>query len=160
MKCTAPFEPAICVADLGRMKAFYCDQLGMTVFSEIDVPPDKSAPPGLAANGYTIMRLETDDGQRFKLVRPNEAPVPSTERAYVLDRQGFAFVTFLIDDLAGLIGRLEAAGFALMGGGVKFEVRDGVDIAFIKDPEGNCIELVEYADISVYRPERAAANTE
>jgi len=45
-----------------------------------------------------------------------------------------------------------------MGRGEKFEVRDGVDIAFVKDPEGNCIELVEYADISVYRPELASAN--
>ena len=156
MKCIAPFEPAICVADLDRMKGFYCGQLGMTVFSEIDVPPDKSAPPGLAANGYTIVRLETNDGQRFKLVKPNEAPAANPDRAYVLDHQGLAFVTFLIKDLAGLIARLEAASFDLMGAGEIFEVRDGVDIAFVKDPEGNCIELVEYADIGVYRPELAA----
>ena len=156
MKCVAPFEPAICVADLDRMKTFYCDQLGMSVFNVIEVPPDKSAPPGLAANGYTIMRLETNDGQRFKLVHPNDAPAPSVDRDHVLDRQGFAFVTFLIDELAGLIQRLEAAGIALMGDGKTFEVRDGVDIAFIKDPEGNCIELVEYADITTYRPELAA----
>lgn len=153
MKCVAPFEPAICVADLDRMKDFYCDQLGMTVFNVIEVPPDKSAPPGLAANGYTIMRLETNDGQRFKLVQPNDAPAPSADRTHVLDHQGLAFVTFLIADLAGLIGRLKAAGFGLMGDGEAFEVRDGVDIAFVKDPEGNCIELVEYADITSYRPE-------
>lgn len=156
MKCVAPFEPAICVADLDRMKTFYCDHLGMSVFNVIEVPPDKSAPPGLAANGYTIMRLETNDGQRFKLVQPNDAPARSVNRDHVLDRQGLAFVTFLIDDLAGLIQRLEAAGIALMGHGKKFEVREGVDIAFIKDPEGNCIELVEYADITTYRPELAA----
>ena len=156
MKCVAPFEPAICVADLDRMKAFYCDHLGFTVFNVLDVPPDKSAPPGLAADGYKIMRLETNDGQRFKLVQPNDAPAPSVDRDFVLDRQGLAFVTFLIDDLAGLIDRLEAAGIGLMGAGKKFEVRDGVDIAFIKDPEGNCLELVEYADITTYRPELAA----
>jgi len=157
MKCVAPFEPAICVADLDRMKEFYCDQFGMTVFNVLDVPPDKSAPPGLAANGYTIMRLETNDGQRFKLVQPNNPPAPNAGRDYVLDRQGLAFVTFLIDDLAGLIERLAAAGHTLMGDGERFEVRDGVNIAFVQDPEGNCIELVEYADISVYRPELAAA---
>lgn len=157
MKCVAPFEPAICVVDLDRMKRFYCERLGMTVFNELDVPPDKSAPPGLAANGYTIVRLETNDGQRFKLVRPNVAPAESIDRAYVLDRQGLAFVTFLIADLSGLTTRLQASGHALMGDGRPFEVRDGVNIAFVKDPEGNCIELVEYDDITTYRPELAAA---
>ena len=110
----------------------------------------------MAANGYTIMRLETNDGQRFKLVRPNDPPASSPDRAYVLDRQGLAFVTFLIEDLGGLVARLKAAGFSLMGAGETFEVRDGVNIAFVKDPEGNCIELVEYADIASYRPELAA----
>ncbi len=158
MKCVAQFEPAICVADLDGMKDFYCGKLGMTVFSEIVVPPEKSAPPGLAANGYTIVRLETNDGQRFKLVRPNDAPTGRVDRDFVLDHQGFAFVTFLIDDLPGLIAQLQASGIALMGDDQKFEVRDGVDIAFVKDPEGNCIELVEYADITTYRPELAAAD--
>ena len=157
MKCVAPFEPAICVVDLDRMKQFYCEQFGMTIFNELEVPPGKSAPPGLAANGYTIVRLETNDGQRFKLVKPNDAPVESVRREFVLDRQGFAFVTFLIADLSGLTSKLQASGHPLMGDAKPFEVRDGVNIAFVKDPEGNCIELVEYADITTYRPELAAA---
>ena len=74
MKCVAPFEPAICVADLDRMKDFYCAQFGMTVFNTLDVPPDKSAPPGLAANGYTTMRLETNTGNA------SSSSVPTTRR--------------------------------------------------------------------------------
>ena len=87
---------------------------------------------------------------------PTDAPTPSGDREFVLDRQGLAFVTFLIDDLAGLIEKLTRDGYSLMGDGEAFEVRDGVNIAFVKDPEGNCIELVEYADITAYRPELAA----
>jgi catechol 2,3-dioxygenase-like lactoylglutathione lyase family enzyme len=153
MKSVAPFEPAVCVADLDRMMRFYCDVLGFSVYGVVDVAPEKSAPPGLAADGYTICRLETNDGQRFKLVQPNTAPAPAIERDYVLDRQGLAFATFLIEDLAGLIETFKAADVPLMGAGEKFEVRDGVFIAFARDPEGNCLEFVEYADITEYRPE-------
>lgn len=156
MKSVAPFEPAICVVDLDKMMTFYTEVLGLSLFNKVDVPPQKSAPPGLAADGYTIVRLETNDGQRFKLVRPNARAAPEPVRDYVLDRQGLAFVTFLIEDLAGLVGRLKAAGVPFVGQDEPFEVRDGVMITFIRDPEGNCLELVEYADITVYRPEFAA----
>ena len=155
MKSVAPFEPAICVADLDGMMRFYCDVLGLSVFNVVNVAPEKSAPPGLSADGYRIARLETNDGQRFKLVQPNVAPKPAAARDYVLDRQGLAFATFLIEDLAGLVEKFETAGVPLMGAGKKFEVRDGVFIAFARDPEGNCLEFVEYADITEYRPELA-----
>lgn len=157
MKSIAPLEPAICVADLEQMRAFYCDLLGFKVYNCVDVAPEKSGPPGLAADGYTIMRLETNDGQRFKLVHPNAPAQSNGERDYVLDRRGLAFVTFLIDDLDDVIARLEAAGAELMGRGEKFEVRDGVFIIFVRDPEGNCLELVQYTDIASYRPELAAS---
>jgi hypothetical protein len=33
------------------------------------------------------------------------------------------------------------------------ETRPGTRIAFIRDPEGNSIEFVEYADLRAYRPD-------
>ena len=86
-------------------------------------------------------------------MQPNIAPTPAPDRDFVLDRQGPAFATFLIEDLADLIEKFEDAGVAMMGNGQMFEVRDGVFIAFARDPEGNCLEFVEYADITAYRPE-------
>jgi len=157
MKSTAPLEPAICVADMDRMMRFYREVLGLALHSDIPVPPEKSAPPGLAADGYRIVRLETDDGHRVKLVQPNRAAQPAAARRFVLDRQGFAFLTFLIADVAATRDALAAAGAEIMGEGKVFEIRDGVHIFFARDPEGNCLEFVQYADIGTYRPELAHA---
>ncbi len=153
LKTVAQLEPGICCVDLDRQIAFYRDVLGFTVHNVLDVPPEKSAPPGLAPQGYRIARLETHDGQRIKFAQPNTVPQSRGDEPHVLCRQGAGYTTFLIEDLDGLLDTLKAANVPILSGGDKFEVRDGVTIAFARDPEGNFLEFVEYSDIAAYRPE-------
>ena len=42
---------------------------------------------------------------------------------------------------------------AMVGGDVPIQLRPDVKALFCRDPEGNVLELVEYADIAAYRPD-------
>jgi catechol-2,3-dioxygenase len=73
--------------------------------------------------------------------------------SYVLEKQGFAYLTFVISDLDGMIHRIKEYGVELLGGGEKVEVRPGVFAIYTLDPEGNFVEFVEYQDVVSYRPD-------
>jgi hypothetical protein len=44
-----------------------------------------------------------------------------------------------------------------MTGEKAVEVRPGTFLAFLRDPEGHIVEIVQYSDIAAYRPDLAAA---
>jgi len=147
----APLEVGICVRDLEGMIAFYRDVLGLTYISTFEVPPHKSAPAGFAVEGYTIVRLQTPFGERIKLVKPG-SDGPARERDNdVLGRQGAAFFTYIVADLPAMVSRLKAAGAEPMTEGEHLEVRKGVHLCNLRDPEGNFIEIVAYDDVTEYR---------
>jgi catechol 2,3-dioxygenase-like lactoylglutathione lyase family enzyme len=82
------------------------------------------------------LRFGTSD---FKLLEPKTVP---PKGAIGLEKQlGFRYVTFVIKNLSELCGELKAKGieFALP----EKEVRPGVRIAMVKDPDGNIVEFVE-----------------
>ena len=153
MKMSAPLEIGICVQDLDIMIGFYRDVLGLRYVSTFEVPPEKSAPATFADDGYRIVRLQTNRGERIKLAQPAAKPLERRDETEVLARRGNAFLTFIVDDLKAQIASLEKAGARLRTGGTRVEVRDGVYLAFAEDPEGNYLEFVEYADIAAYRPD-------
>jgi catechol 2,3-dioxygenase-like lactoylglutathione lyase family enzyme len=82
------------------------------------------------------LRFGTSD---FKLVDPKTVP---PKGAIGLEKQlGFRYVTFVIKNLTELCAELK-------GKGVEFtlpetEVRPGVRVAMVKDPDGNIVEFVE-----------------
>jgi catechol 2,3-dioxygenase-like lactoylglutathione lyase family enzyme len=81
------------------------------------------------------LRFGTSD---FKLIEPKSFP----PRGIIgLENQlGFRYVTFVIENLAQLCSELKNAGieFALP----ETEVRPGVRVAMVKDPDGNIVEFV------------------
>ncbi|MBM4334063.1 MAG: VOC family protein [Deltaproteobacteria bacterium] len=82
------------------------------------------------------LRFGTSD---FKLIEPKTVP---PKGAIGLEAQlGFRYVTFVVKNLAELCAELKGKGveFALP----EKEVRPGVRIALIKDPDGNIVEFVE-----------------
>ena len=82
------------------------------------------------------LRFGTSD---FKLLEPKTVP---PKGAIGLEKQlGFRYVTFVIKNLSELCAELKAKGieFALP----EKEVRPGVRIAMVKDPDGNIVEFVE-----------------
>jgi catechol 2,3-dioxygenase-like lactoylglutathione lyase family enzyme len=82
------------------------------------------------------LRFGTSD---FKLIEPKNVP---PKGAIGLEKQvGFRYVTFVIKNLSELCAELKAKGieFAVP----EKEVRPGVRIAMVKDPDGNIVEFVE-----------------
>jgi catechol 2,3-dioxygenase-like lactoylglutathione lyase family enzyme len=86
----------------------------------------------------TMHRLRFGESD-FKLIEPKEVPPGG---AIGLEKQrGFRYVTFVIENLSQLCAELKKSG-------VEFtvperEIRPGVRIAMVKDPDGNIVEFVE-----------------
>jgi lactoylglutathione lyase len=149
----APLEVGIAVRDLPRMRRFYEQVLGFAFVSEAVVSPQKSTQAAMHASGYAVVRLQTAYGERIKLLAPNEAPAAETVADYVLDKPNAMYLTFILDDIQAVVDRLIAGGVEFMTGSQRVEVREGAYLAFCRDPEGNVLEFVQYADIAAYRPD-------
>lgn len=153
MTMLAPLEVGICCADLDTLAAFYVGVLGFTRVGTVEVPAEKAAGTGLCDRGYRVTRLQTPYGERIKLLQPATPPAPTAPTARILDRRNAVYLTFIIDDLRGMVDRLLGAGVELSSGPDPVEVRPGTFLAFARDPEGNVLEFVQYADVRAYRPD-------
>lgn len=155
LRMSVPMEVGICCADLDALLAFYTEVVGLTLVNRVSVPADKARATGLTPHGYDVARLQTSYGERIKLLQPARAPEPAVRGAAILDRQGSAYLTFIVHDLAGTVERLRARGVVFDSDPAPMEVRPGTWLAFFRDPEGNVLELVEYDDPTAYRPDLA-----
>lgn len=83
-------------------------------------------------------------GGFVKVFVPNEppAPAPATER--FTDLTGIRYFTARVDDLDGVVERATTRGGSVVM--PAFELRPGVRLAIIRDPDGNTIEIAEGAD--------------
>lgn len=150
MKTVAPFEVGLTVRDVDALLPFYTDVLGFAVHSDLVVAPDAGRRSGLSPSGYRVVRLETDLGHRFKLAQPAASPEPVAAAGFAMQRQGGAYVTFIVADLPALHARLVAHGARILSEGV-LDVRPGVGLLLAQDPEGNHLEFVAYEDLAAYR---------
>jgi len=152
MKMIAPLEPAIVCFDMERMLRFYVEILGLGLVSDIEADPDVGRRIHISHHGYRIVRLQTSYGERIKLIVSNVPPKPHADFNYVYECQGHAYLTFIVSDMKELLPKLEANDIPMVSEGI-VEVRPGVLAFFIKDPEGNFVEIVDYPDIASYRPD-------
>ena len=156
LEMTAPLEIGLVVRDLGAALTFYRDALGLVLVADVAVPAEKADQAMLSSGGYQVVRLQTPRGERIKLLCPDRAPDPApvaTDR--ILDRSGAGYVTFIVGDLRAIVARLVEHGATPLTGTAPVEVRPGTYLAFLRDPDGHIIEIVEYADIAAYRPDLA-----
>lgn len=153
MNMVVPMEVGIAVRDLARMRRFYEDVLGFAFVSEVVVPADKSVQAAMHAHGYTAVRLQTPYGERIKLLAPVRPAAAQSVTEYILDQANATYLTFIVDDIQAVIDALADAGVTLMTGPLRVEVRPGTYLAFCRDPEGNVLEIVQYADVAAYRPD-------
>lgn len=156
MKMLAPIEIGICCRNLDTLAAFYVEVLGCRWVNDLQVPADKAAPSALADDGYRVVRLQTPWGERLKLLQPaRSAAAAGTAEPWILARHGVVYITFIVDNLKAMVAGLKSAGVAFMTGEEPVEVRPRTFLTFVRDPEGNVLEFVEYGDIAEYRPELA-----
>ncbi|WP_416051151.1 VOC family protein [Cupriavidus basilensis] len=148
-----PLEVGIAVRDLPRMRRFYEQVLGFAFVSEVAVPAASAVQAAMHAGGYTAVRLQTSYGERIKLLAPVQAPAPAATPEYILDKANATYLTFIVDDIQAAVDKLLAADVEFLTGPQRIEVRPGTYLAFCRDPEGNVLEIVQYADIAAYRPD-------
>ena len=114
------------VGDIQASLQFYQTLLGLKKIEELQVP----------FGTMHRLRFGTSD---VKLIDARNKP---TAGAIGLDKQlGFRYLTFVVQDLAGLCQQLEAARveFTIP----RTEIRPGTTIAMVKHPDGNIVEFVE-----------------
>lgn len=155
MKSVVPFEVGVVVADIDRLLPFYRDVLGFAVVGDAETPPERSRPCGLSPDGYRVVRLETSTGDRLKLARPRGGALvaPPAAESFAMHAVGGFYVTFIVEDLAGLHTRLQHAGATIRSQGI-VQLRAGLRLLLVADPEGNFLEFLQYDDIASYRPSK------
>jgi lactoylglutathione lyase len=149
----APLEPGIVCMDLQRMLAFYTGVLALKFATDAEASAEMSTEFGTAPGGFRIIRLQTPYGERIKLIEPKKVLLrQNLIPKWVFERQGIAYITFVVDDVDAVTLRLKEFGVQLMSAG-PVNIRQGITAVFAKDPEGNFVEFVEYADLASYRPD-------
>jgi lactoylglutathione lyase len=153
IKMVAPLELGIVCMDIERMLAFYTEVLGLTPVSDAEATAEMSTEFGTSPNGFRIIRLQTAYGERIKLVQPKKVPPHASQvPQWVFEGQGIAYITFVVADVHEAVARLERCKVAVMSK-APVNIRKGITAIFAKDPEGNFVEFVEYADLASYRPD-------
>ena len=153
MKMISPLEPGIVCVDIDAMLDFYTRVLGLMKVSDDEATAQMSAIFGAAPNGFRIIRLQTPYGERVKLIRLKNGHAGRIQPPeWVFERQGLAYLTFIVADIKEVTTRFSEHGVKLVRP-EPVEVRKGFVALFAEDPEGNFLEFVEYADIATYRPD-------
>jgi catechol 2,3-dioxygenase-like lactoylglutathione lyase family enzyme len=152
LKMVAPLEPGMVCLDMERMLRFYSGLLGLELVSDIDVPAEVARRIHISPYDYRIVRLQTSYGERIKLIQSKAPSQPHSEYDYVCECHGLAYLTFIISNMNEVLPKLAKENVQILSDGI-VEVRKGVFALFAQDPEGNFVELVDYPDISSYRPD-------
>jgi catechol 2,3-dioxygenase-like lactoylglutathione lyase family enzyme len=128
----------LCVHDIDRSRRFYEELLGFTFEHEI-VPPDDvtgkllSLDPPLGLRAVYLRK----DGFRLELLAYEDQLSRTPARERPMDEPGLTHISLGAVDVAGLLERVEGLGGTVLG-----DTDIGVAV-FIRDPDGQLIELLE-----------------
>lgn len=121
----------IVITDSEASLAFYRDLLG---FEHV---ADTPMPAGLDG---TMHRLNCGS-TLIKLVKLDEVPEARPARGGITGATGYRYFTMIVDNLAEITQAVKDAGHKVRMDTV--EVRPGVTISMVEDPDGNWVEFVE-----------------
>ena len=125
----------ISVADLGKAADWYCGALGLAREFEFDVPHvGLHGAMLLSPSGYRVELLERDGSAR------HDPPPGSPDEAAL--RCGYGHMCLDVPDVDAAHAWLLAAGAADRMT-PRASPEPGVRMAFVADPEGNLIELID-----------------
>src|SRR5579864_355934 len=111
----APLEPGIVCIDIDRMFDFYTGVLGLRLATDAEATPEMSTKFGTGRHGFRIIRLQTPYGERIKLVQPKKTVLKQNQiPEWVFERQGIAYLTFVIVDVNEVVTRLRKNRVALV----------------------------------------------
>jgi glyoxylase I family protein len=122
---------SITVHDLPRALEFYQGLLGFRLMGHLDVPDSE--------RGLTITHLDTGRGVLELFSYAHAAVQPCVEEEET--RAGLQHVALGVTGLDAIVAQLSGAGVPITYGPTDFA--GGVRIAFLTDPDGTSIELIE-----------------
>jgi glyoxylase I family protein len=123
----------IVIRDSQRSLGFYQDLLGLT--HEGDMPM-----PGIGGGG-TMHRLRCGDGSLIKLVKFDAVPEESAPRGGIDAATGYRYLTMHVTNLEAIVDACRDANVKVAV--PVREIRPGVSIAIVVDPDGNLVEFVQ-----------------
>lgn len=133
----------ICVSDLSRALAFYCDLLGFRPLSETVVADALSAKLlGLPEVDQTSVFVERD-GVRLALFAFRK---PGTQRGPAprpMNQTGMAALMLRVDDLDATVAKIRAAGFPVFDETRIEHPAWNSKLLFVGDGDGTMVELIE-----------------
>jgi lactoylglutathione lyase len=126
---TAPIEFGVVVSDRDKSFAFYGDALGLPYLGEIVFPLGR------------LWRFAVG-GAVVKLIGYND-PIEAQSPPGALRAVGYRYLTVPVANIDDLVAECAQAGFEVPL--PVTEAAPGVHFAFVEDPDGNRIELVQIA---------------
>jgi glyoxylase I family protein len=132
----------ICVSDMERSLRFYRDLLGFEYEHDLEVAGEPTD---------TLLRLRgvelkavylARDGVRIELLRFASPPAPPP-RERALHERGLTHLSFRVADLSATLAALRAAGERVLEETVVLFPEFQAGAAFVTDPDGQLIELVQ-----------------
>jgi lactoylglutathione lyase len=141
-----------CVTDLERSKRFYCDALGFRPKYEVRPSDDSVAPllsltPPLSTTASYLVR----DGLVLELLYFAADGQTRPFRARTMNEPGLTHISFAVDDLDRVCERVRACG------GVVIDATHVGDYVFVRDPDGQLLELIAMSHLAALRAELRAA---
>jgi lactoylglutathione lyase len=133
----------ICVRELERSLAFYCDLLGFRPLSELEVR---------GAETDRLLRLKgveqrtafvERDGVRLALFAFRSPPPLGDGSPRPMNALGFAALALRVDDLEATVARLRGAGARVLDETRSDHPEFSSKLVFALDPDGTLIELME-----------------
>ncbi len=115
--------------NIEAMMAFYKDTLGLEFESSIPMP-----------GGGVMNRFKVGDSI-IKVIEADPKPTVEAAPGGIRGATGYRYWTITVGNLNECISRAETAGSKIVVPAK--EVRPGVTIAIIADPDGNWVELLE-----------------
>ena len=131
------------VTDLDRSMRFYRDILGFTPLSKLEVSDASSEKlvglEGLDLHSYFLER----DGVRIELL--HYVSPGHEDRAWPrpMNRRGLTHMALRVEDLAGMLERIDREGFETIESSRVTNDAYGSDVVFVLDPDGVTVELIQ-----------------
>jgi len=120
-----------------RMMAFYEQALG---FKKVwDEQENVKNITGMDINLRTI-KMSSDNGSQIELLVQTEYKLGKRRQRY--DSGGITHIALTVVDMIGIYGKCKEFGVEMLTGSI-FTQDVGRKILFVKDPDGNVLELVE-----------------
>ena len=120
----------IVISDSERSLAFYCGLLGLEHVADTPMP---------VGGAGTMHRVQCGD-TLLKLVRYEETPRPAAPGG-VSGALGYRYLTLIVSNLDQIMQECVDAGVAVTV--PVTEIRPGVRIGMVEDPDSNWVEFVE-----------------